>query len=215
MPNKNTDQDLMTKKNSIIKYANPSSVVKKMTLSKWWLAAIFIIIVMVLMILKFTQSTQTKASLHAWENVHEWRADGECADCHSKLEHVEQMVDFKHTLPIPAAKTHTEQFRRFTHGKGEKFSANSCKSCHEPDTCSTCHAILPETHTSDFIEPTGHSLGSLRHGMLAKTSPESCFACHRSFTEACTTCHTPGEVLPWQRDAAKSNSHWNQMLNFE
>jgi len=185
----------------------------KITLNKKPLIGLLLVIAGVLIIFKFTVSTESKASLNAWEDVHQWRVEGECAECHSDLEHVKQGVDEKHTLAIPAAKTHTEQFRRFTHGKDKQFASYSCQSCHEPKSCTTCHAILPETHTSDFIEPTGHSDGSLRHAMLAKTSITSCSSCHQSFIQTCTSCHSMEEVQPWQKQGAKGLSRWNQLLN--
>lgn len=187
----------------------------KFVINKWWMIGFIAVIVILLMTLKCTRSTEIKMTLNAWESVHQWRVEGECADCHSKQEHVEQAVDFSTTLPIPAAKTHTEQFRRFTHGKDEKLASYSCKSCHEPDSCQTCHAILPESHAGDFVEPTGHSAGSLLHALLAKTNTTSCLSCHRSFIESCTGCHAAQEVMPWQKDAEKPLSRWDEMLNMK
>ncbi len=185
----------------------------KYVLSKLGFALLILIVAGGMFTVKVTQSTDTKASLNAWEDVHKWRADGECADCHSKLDYVKNPVDVKHTLLIPAAKTHTENFRRFTHGKAADLASHNCQSCHEADTCKTCHSILPETHTSDFVEPTGNSVGSLRHSILAKTNPTSCNTCHDSFVESCTACHSAKEVAPWQSNAEKSLSRWKGILN--
>jgi hypothetical protein len=185
----------------------------KQTINKTRLGKLGAIIVILLMGFKFAQSTGTKFNLNAWEDVHQWRTEGECADCHSEHEYVEKAVDFSTTLPIPAAKTHTEQFRRFTHGKDGKFASHSCQPCHEADACQSCHARLPESHTTDFIEPTGNTAGSLRHSMLAKTNPTSCLTCHRSFVQSCTGCHATDEVMPWQKDAAVTLSRWSNLLN--
>lgn len=186
---------------------------KKQTINKKQIGKFAAIIVILLIGVKFAQSTGTKFGLNAWEDVHQWRAEGECADCHSKHDYVEKAVDFSATLPIPAAKTHTEQFRRFTHGKDGRFSSQSCQSCHEAEVCQSCHASLPESHTTDFIGPTGNTVGSLRHSMLGKTNPTSCLTCHRSLVQSCTGCHAIDEVMPWQMDASVALSRWSNLIN--
>jgi hypothetical protein len=185
----------------------------KRTIDKKRLGKFAVITVILLLGLKFAQSTEMKMSLDAWEDVHQWRSEGECAECHSGHDYVKQAVDLSARLPIPAARTHSERFRRFTHGKDERFAAYRCRTCHESDSCQSCHATLPESHSSDFVAPRGDSAGSLRHALLAKTNPSSCLTCHKSFVEGCTTCHGVDEVIPWQRDAAVPLVRWTNLLN--
>ncbi len=70
---------------------------------------------------------------------------------------------------IPPPESHTEQFRRYTHGKAEGFNAQRCAACHEQTECRACHDIMPESHTSDFVKPRG--TGMERHIMLATIRP--------------------------------------------
>lgn len=187
----------------------------KFIIDKRMLIFSIVIVVAGLLVFKFTQATDPKPSLKAWEDVHQWRADGECADCHSEHEYVTDKVDFSLTSAIPAPESHTDKFKYFNHGKGEKVGDHSCSSCHKPDACKSCHAIKPETHTRDFLEPTGESVGSLRHIALGKTNPAGCLACHQSFVTECTGCHAVSEVKPWQLKSSDRLSRWHKMLNIE
>ncbi|MCW9047979.1 MAG: hypothetical protein OQK46_07860 [Gammaproteobacteria bacterium] len=133
-------------------------------------------------------------------NVHEWRYDGKCKQCHSQHEHIKNEInDIKPALLIPPPKSHNEQFRRYTHGRTENFSYQRCASCHIKSECESCHNTLPESHTSDFVNPSGNGLE--RHIMLASINPSSCLTCHKSFVVACVECHTASEVKPWQEAA--------------
>jgi len=174
-----------------------------------------LMIIAFMLVLKFAWSTDTKLSLNAWEDVHQWRVEGECSDCHLQHEYAKESAGYSDVMTIPAAKTHSEQFRRFTHGKDGDSSTHNCQSCHKADSCQSCHAILPESHTTDFVKPTGQSSGSLRHVILAKTSPTSCLACHTSFVSDCSACHALEEITAWQTDASRSLARWSGMLEPE
>lgn len=188
---------------------------KKFVIKKVWLVGFLLFSALFLLIAKYALSTEAKLSMSAWEDVHEWRTEGECADCHSEHEHVENAVDFNTTLAIPSAESHSEQFLRYTHGKGKNSGSHSCQSCHASSSCQNCHGILPEGHTTDFFEPTGNSIGSKRHALLGKTNVTSCLTCHRSFVEECTQCHTTQEVMPWQEEAEKSLDRWSEILELK
>jgi hypothetical protein len=138
-------------------------------------------------------------------NVHEWRHDGKCMECHSQ--HVvngDRRENVKQGLLIPPPKSHTDQFRKYTHGRTQNFSYQRCSSCHLNNECKSCHNVLPESHTSDFIVPSG--IGMERHIMLATINPSSCLTCHKSFVVQCTGCHTPAEVKPWEEWARRKES---------
>ncbi len=138
-------------------------------------------------------------------NVHEWRNDGKCMQCHSQHEHIKNGVkDIKQGLLIPPPKSHNEQFRRYTHGRTKNFSYQRCASCHLKTECESCHNTIPESHSSDFINPSGNGLE--RHIMLASINPSSCLTCHKSFVVECVECHTAAEVKPWQ-EAGKIMPH--------
>jgi len=187
----------------------------KKYINKKHMAVTLIMTVAFMMLLKFTWSTDTKLTLNAWEDVHQWRAEGKCSDCHLQHEYVKESAAYADVVTIPAAKTHSEQFRRFTHGKDKNSSSHNCQSCHKADSCQSCHAILPESHSSDFVKPTGQSAGSLRHVILAKSSPASCLACHTSFVDNCTACHAQEEIMAWQTEAARPLARWNEMLELK
>ncbi len=187
----------------------------RFVLNKKTLMLIGFIIALALLSIKWSQSSSNKRlQLNAWQDVHQLRADGECADCHAKQSHVTENIDLMNTLAIPAAASHTPQFRRFSHGKSDDIAAQNCKSCHQLDTCKSCHAILPESHSGDFVEPTGHSNGSLRHALLGKTNISSCATCHQSFVKSCTQCHEQSEIEPWQSAADQTLEHWKSNLDW-
>jgi len=135
-------------------------------------------------------------------DVHEWRHAGECLDCHSK----QRDDDGKEGWTIPPPESHTEQFRRYTHGKAEGFNAQRCAACHEQTECRACHDIMPESHTSDFVKPRG--TGMERHIMLATIRPATCLTCHESFLTQCVDCHTPAELRPWEEQGRKEAGEW-------
>lgn len=134
-------------------------------------------------------------------DVHEWRNDGKCMECHSKQSSGEKI---KEGLVIPPPRSHTDQFRKYTHGRTENFSYQRCSSCHLKDECKSCHNVLPESHSRDFVAPAGSGLE--RHIMLATINPASCLTCHKSFVVQCVGCHTPAEVKPWEEQARREKS---------
>ncbi len=136
-----------------------------------------------------------------WENdVHAWRHDGKCLDCHASHNDVEVKNGWSITPPA----SHDASFRRYRHGRGEGFSYQRCAACHRPQECSACHARMPESHTTDFTMP--RSIGMERHTLLATLRPATCLACHASFTRDCVGCHTASEVQPWQKRAEQEAS---------
>jgi len=137
-------------------------------------------------------------------DVHQWRYNGKCMDCHSQHSDSDNV---KKGLVIPPPKSHTDQFRRYTHGKKKNFSYKRCSSCHLKSECSNCHNILPESHSSDFVKPSG--IGMKRHIILATINPSSCLTCHKSFVSQCTNCHTVAEVKPWEEQGIKKLIKWN------
>lgn len=142
-----------------------------------------------------------------WESdVHAWRHEGRCLDCHAKNSDIE--VKNGWTITPPAS--HNEQFRHYTHGRGGDFNYQRCASCHQQKECSACHAQPPESHTTDFIEPRG--TGMERHILLGSVRPATCLTCHEPFTRQCVGCHTPAEVQPWQERAQREagDRGWSQ-----
>ncbi len=136
-------------------------------------------------------------------DVHEWRNDGKCMECHSKHS---DSKNIKQGLVIPPPKSHTDQFRKYTHGRIKNFSYQRCSSCHIQNECKSCHNILPESHSSDFAKPAG--IGMERHIMLATINPSGCLTCHESFVAQCVSCHTPAEVKPWEEQARENLIEW-------
>jgi hypothetical protein len=139
----------------------------------------------------------------ALENdVHQWRHSGECLDCHSRQSDSEPKPGWTITPPV----SHSDQFRRYTHGKTESVSYQRCASCHRQQECRDCHNILPESHTTDFVKPRGQ--GMERHILLATIRPATCLTCHASFITRCVGCHTPAEVKPWEELGRKGVIDW-------
>jgi len=131
-------------------------------------------------------------------DVHQWRNDGKCKQCHVLHSSNNNIKD---QLVIPAPNSHSDQFRKYTHGRSKNFSYRRCSSCHLKTECQACHNILPESHSRDFVKPAG--IGMERHIMLASINPASCLTCHKSFAVECVNCHTPAEVKPWEQQARK------------
>ena len=93
--------------------------------------------------------------------------ESECADCH---------------LADPPT-SHTNAFRRVTHGFEALLDRDSCATCHEPDSCETCHA---DTRPRDHV------------GRFGGTKSRHCLGCHFPLrTNGCVTCHegTPSHLL--------------------
>jgi hypothetical protein len=118
-------------------------------------------------------------------------------ECHSSHDYVNKNI-LKSDKNIPAAKYHTEIFQKYTHGRMENITSESCYSCHQTNSCKDCHSRKPETHTTDFTHPKGSSRGMEEHIMLARLRPSSCLVCHDSFVSDCTNCHTQEEAEKWQ-----------------
>jgi hypothetical protein len=184
----------------------------KIFLNKRRLAWFALCLITALALVKIVGSSDLKMTLGEWENVHQWRLEGRCMDCHSGHEYVREAPDRESATAIPPAKYHSERFRRLTHGREDGFGSHRCSACHETKACIACHAHLPQSHSSDFMAPTGRSLGSLRHIALARAGTAGCLACHRSFYRDCTQCHTPDEVRPWQSEAGEQLIRWRDLL---
>lgn len=138
-----------------------------------------------------------------WEqDVHAWRYAGECLDCHAKQDDAPP----KSGWTIPPPDSHDARFRRYTHGKAEGFSFARCAACHRSAECRDCHAMAPESHTRDFMQPQG--LGMERHIMLGRVRPATCLGCHESFQRDCALCHTPAELAPWEDQVRKTAAGW-------
>ncbi len=145
------------------------------------------------------------------EDVHEWRKRGECRDCHADQATAPATAGIE---PLIAASAyHTEQFRRYTHGRRGELNPAGCVACHERQACASCHAVRPESHTPDFVAPTGGSDGTDRHTLLGRLRPSACLTCHGSFVSACSECHSPAEVLPWQSAAQDELQRWSSVLD--
>jgi hypothetical protein len=147
--------------------------------------------------------------------VHKSRVEGECADCHSGLDYVEKKVVPGKTRMIPPPKNHTDKFVRFTHGKTRSLESQSCSACHQKQECVNCHASLPESHSSDFVSPYSDTDGAQRHIALGRADITSCFACHRNFSQECSTCHEYGETRQWQSTSEEALQRWKTILDMQ
>lgn len=162
---------------------------------------------------KYTRAENPGLALEKWEDVHKSRVEGECADCHSSLDYVEHKVVPSKTRMMPAPQSHTEQFLRFTHGKDDRRGSHSCSSCHQTQECVGCHAVLPESHSSDFVKPQTDSLGAQRHVALGRADITACYTCHRNLNQDCKTCHAQSEIGQWQEKSAEEVKRWQSMLD--
>lgn len=140
--------------------------------------------------------------------VHELKNRGECRDCHSKQEHVRSLTAEQKSAAIPPPKSHTEEFRRFSHGRLPQYPPQSCNSCHEKQSCSECHSAPPSSHTSDFMLPKGSTEGSHRHAVYARMRPSSCLNCHENLMDTCSKCHSGAEVEIWRNKGSKELKRW-------
>jgi len=160
-------------------------------------------------------STATKVIPGEWEDVHQWREQGKCLDCHTSTENFSKTnLNLDHSINLPT-KYHTDKFRKFTHGRTISVNPQSCLSCHRKNTCNTCHAQMPDTHTSRFTNPTGSGDGIKYHVVIGKIRPSSCLICHKSFKNDCTSCHTLNEILPWQKKALIQLKNWKGFIDRE
>ncbi len=141
------------------------------------------------------------ANTQLQHDVHEWRHDGACLDCHSR----QGDVELKSGWSIPPPSSHSEQFRRYTHGKLDK-QFQQCAACHRQTECQSCHDRAPESHTVDFMQP--HGIGMERHILLATIRPATCLTCHDAFVTQCASCHTAAELRPWEQQARQQGMNW-------
>ena len=189
--------------------------IKKTKISKKLFVLCCVVVALSVFSVKLWQSTDPSLSLSAWEDVHEWRVSGECADCHSEQEHVKDIVKLGQTSAIPAAKSHTDRFLRFTHGKEENLASHNCSSCHQTKECTACHKKIPESHTQDFVSPIGDSAGMFRHVALGRADITGCYTCHRNFNNECAACHAVDELGAWQNKAEETLGRWREMLDLD
>lgn len=187
----------------------------KIHLSKKWILLLVVVLAAIPFFIKWRQAEHPGANLIQWDDVHKSRVEGECADCHSDLEFVESKVVPGKTPMIPPPKSHTEQFLRFTHGKSEKLGSHSCAACHEAQECTDCHAIMPESHSADFVHPRSDSIGTQRHIALGRADITACYTCHRDLNQTCTTCHDLSETSQWQSKASEEITRWKDILGVD
>lgn len=147
-------------------------------------------------------------SLGEWENVHDWRKDGRCVACHTARGAQPLAAGNPQGRTITPAKYHSEDFRRYTHGRSSKQTPEQCARCHERAVCEACHARPPETHVSAFTHPDGPSEGLEQHVLLGRLRPSSCLVCHRSLVAACMGCHTAEETIEWQEKGREALGAW-------
>lgn len=91
-----------------------------------------------------------------------------CDKCHATLD----------ARGRPASHAPAEWDR--SHGSEARAAGETCRSCHQENTCFSCHrSSRPADHNQHF---------RLRgHGVQAQGNRERCLACHRQ--ESCTRCH--------------------------
>jgi hypothetical protein len=80
-------------------------------------------------------------------------------------------------------RSHTNTFRRRTHGVLAGFDRRSCETCHRADACEACHAEA---------RPTSH------RGTFGGTQSTHCLGCHLPLAQnGCSVCHaaTPSHAL--------------------
>lgn len=120
---------------------------------------------------------------HQWDLLHGdaskrclAKTSGDCALCHTER----SCVDCHLSQP-PAS--HTDVFRRRTHGFHASLDRESCSACHRPDSCNACHQeTRPMSHT----------------GSWGGTRSRHCFGCHLPLrANGCRVCHeaTPSHLL--------------------
>lgn len=142
------------------------------------------------------------------ETAHKRLYQGECRECHANLEYVKDpdAVSF-----IAPAESHTEQFKRYTHGK-DNYVAGNCTSCHQKAECQSCHSKKPETHMSGFTKPFEMNAGFHLHSNLGKANPGGCLTCHQDSAATCTECHSSDTVFKWQEGTADNLAKWRELL---
>ncbi len=149
-------------------------------------------------------------SLEQREDMHDWKIEGKCIECHKSHYYVDSKT-VKEGWNIPPSKYHTEEFSQFSHGRLEGTTSSRCYSCHKKSSCEACHNKPPSSHTLEFINPKSDSSGMEHHIMLGRMRPSSCLVCHKSFSSACTKCHTSEKAASWQEEAEKILSKWTDL----
>lgn len=165
--------------------------------------------------IKIVYSSDPRWSPGDWEDVHQLREKGNCIECHTSTEQFGTVSPEKNGITSLPTKYHTKQFRLYTHGRTKSHSSASCFSCHRKNSCNSCHNQMPDTHTSDFVNPTGRGKGMEMHIMIGRIRPSSCLICHNSFKNECTNCHTLQEVSPWQVKGQQQLKKWERIHRSE
>jgi cytochrome c7-like protein/class III cytochrome C family protein len=115
-------------------------------------------------------------------------AQQSCERCHAS-----SSCTSCHQTQMPPS--HTNQFRRRSHGLLASFDRRECATCHQTDFCSRCHQQeMPSSHTGSWGVPKD------RHCLFCHepvTSESSCSVCHKStpshrFAPPKPATHTPG-----------------------
>ena len=103
--------------------------------------------------------------------------ESSCADCHM----------------IEPPRSHTNSWRRRTHGVVAMMDRDNCNVCHLPDACDACHAeALPRSHTGSFGAPRSRHCQTCHFPLRNET----CFACHRSTPSHALAKPKPGWHTP-------------------
>lgn len=164
---------------------------------------------------KYSSADHPGLNMENWHDVHKTRVEGECADCHSGIDYVEHKVVPGKTKMMPAPKSHTDQFLRYTHGKDDRLGSHNCQSCHQVQECVGCHSILPESHSGDFVKPGNDTQGAHRHVALGRADITACYTCHRNMNDDCKECHTQSEISQWTNKSTEEVMRWKSMLNLK
>lgn len=139
-------------------------------------------------------NTQTPPSSHnaSWMKQHgfarEFQEMDSCLLCHEQ-----NTCNSCHETQKP--QSHTNQFRRHTHGLQAAFDRDSCLTCHRNDECESCHIAaanpVPATefHTpgaqctachvpQGAPRPASRFLKPMPHRMMMGMTSQKCLSCH-------------------------------------
>ena len=155
----------------------------------------------------FMESTVTHAHPTVeWERSERWWEEGRCKDCHQQLKPAQRLALDRQ--PSAPPRYHCDPAWPLTHGRKSVSSEDRCLACHRVETCRSCHATRPDTHTRDFVCPRGDGPGLQRHVLLARARPSACMMCHVNLVTACAACHTPREMEPLADEARQALKNW-------
>lgn len=177
-----------------------------------WLLGIAALLALAALAAMLLHPAVPASRLGEWENVHDWRKLGKCIECHAQRNKQEVAAGNPEGKLITPAKYHTEEFRRYTHGRTANLQPQNCASCHERSACDACHARMPESHVSDFTKPRGDTPGAQAHALYGRERPSSCLVCHKSFVTGCTGCHGARELIETQQRARAMLGPWSVLL---